>query len=98
MVNERLIEIQNELEKIANSGKGACVSVGLSTKFAQINNVVEADEILFYEDMIRIQSGHFDLNLDLTDGASIVKYDYGVESEYYINKDDTELYISLMGA
>lgn len=98
MVNKRLKELKNELDEIASCGGDAYVSVGLSTKFATINNVVKADEILFLENEIDIQSDHFNLNLNLTCDTNIIKYDYGIESEYHIKNDDMELYINLMGA
>ena len=97
MVDKILNELKDELNRLANCKESGYISLGLSTKFATINNVVKADEILILDDEIVVRADHLNINFVLNDDTNITKCVYGVESEYYINNDDTELYISLLG-
>lgn len=96
MVDKILNELKDELNVLAKCKDNSYVVIGLNTKFAMMNNIVKADEILISEDEILIQSGHLHMTFELDDNMTVTKYD-GVESEYYINNDDTELYINLLG-
>lgn len=97
MGDKVLNELKDKLNGLANCKESGYVSLGLSTKFATINNVVKAGEILILDDEIVVHAGHLNINFVLNNDTDITKYDYGVESEYYINNDDTELYINLLG-
>ena len=96
MVDKILNELKDELNALAKCEDNDYVVIGLNTKFAMATNIVKADEILVSEDEILIQSGHLHMTFELDDSMTVTKYD-GVESEYYINNDDTELYINLLG-
>ena len=97
MVDKILNELKNKLNEVADCSEGNYVSLGFTTKFATINNIIKADEISIFENSLDVQSGHLNINVNLASDVNITKHDYGVESEYYINNDDMELYISLLG-
>lgn len=98
MVNRALNELKEILKELSKSKDERYIVLGLNTKAATMNNIVKADEILILDDSILIQSGHLNMTFELSEDMSVAKYDYGVENEFYISNNETELYFSLMGA
>ena len=97
MVNKILNELRNKLEEIVVISRDSYVSIGMTTNFVTMNNIVRADEINVHDDEIDVQSDNFMINLKHVSEGKITKHDYGFESEYIIKNDDMELYVSLMG-
>lgn len=96
MVDQILNELKDELSALTKYKDNDYIAIGLNTKFATMNNIVKADEILILEDEILIQAGHLNITFSLDDSMRAVKYN-GVENEYYINNDEAELYIDILG-
>ena len=90
-------KLKEKLNEMASCGTDNNVSVGLVTRCATMNHIVNADDILFDGDEIRIQSGHLMMNVNCGNGTCITENDYGIETEYYINNYDMELYINILG-
>lgn len=90
MVDKILEELKCKLKEIASCSKDSYVSIGLSTQFATVNNIVKADEILISEEEISIESDNFELNF------SYGCVDYGCD-EYYFANDDMNLCVCLLG-
>ena len=94
MVNKILEELKYKLNEIASGSNDSYISIGLSTQFISMNNIVKADEILISENEININSNNFEFHFIYGKDINI---DYGVD-EYCINYNDMNLYVCLLGA